>query len=64
MQPEEPSEANLVRLLDLWSGEWKHLGRTRAVGPGAYEKYCTLGFFGHGGCAASPQRACGRPAPP
>ena len=35
---EEPSEANLVRLLDLWSADWKHRGRTRAVGPGAYER--------------------------
>ena len=24
-------------------------GRTRAVGPGAYERYATLGLFGHGG---------------
>ncbi|CAE7681717.1 unnamed protein product [Symbiodinium necroappetens] len=31
---QEPSEANLVRLLDLWSADWKHRGRTRAVGPG------------------------------
>ena len=46
---EEPSEANLVRLLDLWSADWKHRGRTRAVGPGAYERYATLGLFGHGG---------------
>ncbi|OLP80782.1 hypothetical protein AK812_SmicGene38759 [Symbiodinium microadriaticum] len=46
---EEPSEANLVKLLDLWSAGWKHRGRTRAVGPGAYERYATLGLFGHGG---------------
>ena len=46
---EEPSEANLVRLLDLWSMGWKHQVRTRVVGSGAFEKYCTLGFFGHGG---------------
>ena len=46
---EKPSEANLVRLLDLWSAGWKHRGRTRAVGPGAYERYATLGLFGHGG---------------
>ncbi|CAE7353893.1 unnamed protein product [Symbiodinium sp. CCMP2592] len=46
---EEPTEANLVRLLDLWSVDWKHRGRTRAVGPGAYERYATLGLFGHGG---------------
>ncbi|CAE7236559.1 unnamed protein product [Symbiodinium sp. CCMP2592] len=43
----EPTEANLVRLLDL--ADWKHRGRTRAVGPGAYERYATLGLFGHGG---------------
>ena len=46
---EEPSEANLAKLLDLWSAGWKHRGRTRAVGPGAYERYATLGLFGHGG---------------
>ena len=46
---EEPTEANLVKLLDLWSAGWKHRGRTRAVGPGAYERYATLGLFGHGG---------------
>ena len=46
---EEPSEANLVRLLDLWSADWKHRGLTWAVGPGAYERYATLGLFGHGG---------------
>ena len=27
----EPSEANLVKLLDLWSAGWKQRGRTRAV---------------------------------
>ena len=60
---EEPSEANLARLLDLWSAEWKHQGRTRAVGPGAFDKYCTLGLFGHGGVcgvsnATARQAAC------
>ncbi|CAE7405270.1 unnamed protein product [Symbiodinium sp. CCMP2592] len=60
---EEPSEANLVRLLDLWSADWKHQVRTRVVGPGAFEKYCTLGFFGHGGVcgvsnATSKRAAC------
>ena len=44
---EEPSEANLVKLLDLCSADWKHRGRIRAVGPGAYERYATLGLFGH-----------------
>ena len=46
---EGPSEANLVKLLDLWSAGWKHRRRTRAVEPGAYERYATLGLFGHGG---------------
>ncbi|CAE7203396.1 unnamed protein product [Symbiodinium sp. CCMP2592] len=46
---ENPTEANLVQLLDCWSADWKHRGRTRAVGPGAYERYATLGLFGHGG---------------
>ena len=60
---EKPSEANLVKLLDLWSTEWKHQGRTRAVGPGAFDKYCTLGLFGHGGVcgvsnATARQAAC------
>ena len=44
----EPTEASLVRLLDEWSSKWKHKGRTRAVGPGAYQKYCTLGLYAHG----------------
>ena len=48
---QEPSEANLVHLLDQWSAGWKHKGRTRAIGPGAYEKYCTLGLYAHGGIA-------------
>ena len=43
-------QANLVRLLDLWSADWKHRGRTRAVGPGAYERAVrNAGLFGHGG---------------
>ena len=45
----EPTEANLVHLLDGWSSKWKHKGRTRAVGPGAYKKYCTLALYAHGG---------------
>ena len=57
------SEHNLVVLLDKWSTCWKHRGRTRAIGPHAYEKYCTLGFFGHGGVfgiskASEMKRAC------
>ena len=43
------SEHNLVVLLDKWSARWKHRGRTRAIGPHAYEKYSTLGFYAHGG---------------
>ena len=43
------SEHNLVVLLDKWSMCWKQRGRTRAMGPHAYEKYSTLGFYGHGG---------------
>ena len=43
------SEHNLVVLLDKWSTCWKHRGRIRAIGPFAYEKYSTLGFYGHGG---------------
>ena len=43
------SEHNVVALLDKWSTCWKHRGRTRAIGLHAYEKYSTLGFFGHGG---------------
>ena len=58
---EEPTETNLVRLLDMWSFTWKHRGRTRAIA--AYEKYCTLGLFGHGGIigiskASLAQEAC------
>ena len=45
----EPTEANMVRLLDEWSLKWKHKGRTRAVGLGAYEKYCTPCLYAHGG---------------
>ena len=57
------SEHFLVVLLDKWSTCWKHRGRTRAIGPHAYEKYCTLGFFGHGGVfgiskASEMKRAC------
>ena len=44
----EPIEANLVHLLDEWSSTWKCKGRTRAIGPGAYEKCCTLVLDAHG----------------
>ena len=53
----EPTEANMVRLLDEWSLKWKHKGRTRAVGLGAYEKYCTLGLYAHGGISGIISRA-------
>ena len=53
---EEPSEANLVKLLDLWSAGWKRRGRTRAVGPGAYERYATLGLFRARGCGRRLER--------
>ena len=46
---ESPSEENVVALLDLWSPEWKHPGRQRAIGSGSYEQYCTLGLFAYGG---------------
>ena len=57
------SEHNLVVLLDKWSMCWKQRGRTRAIGPHAYEKYSTLGFYGHGGVfgiskASEMKRAC------
>ena len=57
------SEHNLVVLLDKWSACWKQRGRTRAIGPHAYEKYSTLGFYGHGGVfgiskASEMKRAC------
>ena len=63
---EEPSEANLVKLLDLWSADWKHRGRTRAVGPGAYERDMQRwGCSGTGAWSASrTRRACGKPASP
>ena len=46
---QSPSEGNVVRLLELWSPEWKHRGRQRAIGSGSYEQYCTLGIFAYGG---------------
>ena len=56
---ESPSEEHVVQLLDYWSLLWKHRGRSRAIGPGAYEKYCTLGLFGHGGITGI-SKACGQ----
>ena len=46
---QSPSEDNVVRLLELWSPEWKHRGRQRTIGSGSYEQYCTLGLFAYGG---------------
>ena len=59
---EEPSEANLVQLLDLRSADWKHPRRTRAVGPRAWHATSTAPWlFGHGGLVGSPMpRACGQ----
>ena len=56
------SEHNLV-VLHKWSMCWKQRGRTRAIGPHAYENYSTLGFYGHGGVfgiskASEMKRAC------
>ena len=54
---QSPFEDNVVRLLELWSPEWKHRGRQRAVGSGSYEQYCTLGIFAYGGndpCLSKP----------
>ena len=42
---QDSSEADLAQLLDAWSQGWKRKGRVRAVGPGAYEKYCTLALY-------------------
>ena len=46
-----PSEEHLVALLDQWSPQWKWRGRQRAIGAGAYERYCTLGLYAFGGNA-------------
>ena len=42
---EHPTEHNLVELLDLWSRQWKHKGRWRAIGAGSYDIYCTVGLY-------------------
>ena len=47
------SEKHLVFLLDAWSHQWKWRGRQRAIGTGAFDRYCTLGLFAHGGNAPS-----------
>ena len=48
-----PEEEHVVALLDLWSPQWTWRGRQRGIGSGAYERYCTLGLFAHGGNAPS-----------
>ena len=47
----------MVALLDLWSPHWTWRGRQRGIGSGAYERYCTLGLFAHGGNAPSVTKA-------
>ena len=49
-----PEEEHVVALLGLWS-PWR--GRQRGIGSGAYERYCTLGLFAHGGNAPSVTKA-------
>ena len=46
-----PEEEHVAALLDLWSPQWAWRGRQRGIGSGAYERYCTLGLFAHGGNA-------------
>ena len=50
---QNPSEENIVRLLDCWSPEWKHRGRQQDIGSGSYEIHCTLGLYAFGGNAPS-----------
>ena len=52
-----PSEEHLVALLDQWSPQWKWRGRQRAIGDGAYERYCTLGLYAFGGNAPNVSKA-------
>ena len=52
-----PSEEHLVALLDQWSPQWKWRGRQRAIGAGAYERYCTLGLYAFGGNAPNVSKA-------
>ena len=52
-----PSEERLVALLDQWSPQWKWRGRQRAIGAGAYERYCTLGLYAFGGNAPNVSKA-------
>ena len=46
---QDPSEASLVQLLDACLLDGSTRDEFEAVGPGAYEKYCTLGLYAHGG---------------
>ena len=46
---EEPSEANLVKLLDLWSAGGSTGGAPGPWGRGLTKDNATLGLFGHGG---------------
>ena len=52
-----PSEERLVALLDQWSPQWTWRGRQRAIGAGAYERYCTLGLYAFGGNAPNVSKA-------
>ncbi len=53
-------KAKLTRppaLLDQWSLQWTWRGRQRAIGAGAYERYCTLGLCAFGGNAPNVSKA-------
>ena len=52
-----PSEERLVALLDQWSPQWTWRGRQRAIGAGAYDRYCTLGLYAFGGNAPNVSKA-------
>ena len=54
---EHPTEHNLVELLDLWSQQWKHKGRKRAIGAGSYDIYCTLWLYAFAGNAPDLSKA-------
>ena len=54
---QNPSEQNLVNLLDCWSPQWKHRGRQRGIGSGSYDIYCTLGLYAFGGNAPCMSKA-------
>ena len=54
---QDPSEKNLVNLLDCWSPQWKHRGRQRDIGLGSYDIYCTLGLYAFGGNAPCMSKA-------